>query len=258
MKTNKILGLFMAAVALTFSSCEPIVDTAEITNTTDVDGVELVVTQSGPGGNLIELSMVTPGITGYWDYNIGRAFTDKVEFIYPIPGTQTFTYTGTLGKEFFTKSIDVQIDVLDNPLPADYTSLVSEDTAGGKTWVFGDSPWHMSPPDSNDGWGTIWWDAWSCCLADAGGKMKFDLDGAANYTYFSDANATGQTGTFALDIPNQTLVVSGAPILGGQDPVRLPGNGVFEIISLTEDELILHTTLTVGGDSGWTWRFVPE
>lgn len=261
MKINKIFSLFMASLTLLFCACEPIVDTDEsLSNTTDVDGVELVATQTSPGGNGITLSMVTPGITGYWEFNLGRAYTDKVSFVYPIPGTQTFTYTGTLGSEFFTKTIDVQIDVLDSPLPQDYYSLVSEDTSTGKTWVFADNePWFMSPINGTpEDYDTVWWDAWNCCLADSNGKMKFDLDGAANYTYYSNATATGEEGSFALDIPNQTLDFIGAPVLGGQDGLRLPGDGVYNIISLTDEELILWTPLTVGGDSGWTWQFKAE
>jgi hypothetical protein len=259
MKTNKIFSLLIASLTLVFSACEPIVDTAELSNTTDVAGVELEAIQSGSSGsagNLIELRMLTPGIIGYWDYNIGTAFSDKAKFIETSTGIKTYSFTGTLGKEFFTKTIDVQIDVLDTALEQDYYSLVSDDTATGKTWVFyAAQPWYMSNPTN---YAEQWWDAWTCCLADPNGKMKFDLNGGSNYTYYSDANSAGQLGKFKLSIVNQTLVVSGAPILGGQDGGRLPGNGVFDIISLTDTEMILHTEKTVAGDSGWTWKFVAE
>jgi hypothetical protein len=257
MKTKTIFKLFMAYAVMLLAACEPIVDEATLSNNiADAESVRLVAVQSGSNGNLIELKMESSGIIGYWDFNIGRAYTDRVEFIYPIPGTQTFTFTGTLGGEFFTKTIDVQIDELDNPLPQDYTSLVSENTVTGKNWIFfAAQPWHMSNPANPE---EQWWDAWTCCLADANGSMNFNLDGAANYTYFSAPGATPQAGSFALDIPNQTLVVSGAPILGGQDGGRLPGDGIFNIVSLTSNEMILHTAQTVAGDSGWTWKFVAQ
>ena len=258
MKINKIFSLIVVSLML-FVSCEPIVDSEELKNTTTVDGVELVVLQSSPNGNGITLQMKTPGVTGYWDFNLGRAYSDEASFVYPIPGLATFSFTGTLGAEFFTKSIDVQIDQLDQPLPNDYYSLVSTDTNAGKTWVFEDeTPWYMAPINgAPDSYGTIWWDAWSCCLADSNGKMKFDLNGGANYTYY-DNGGVAQEGGFVLDIPNQVLDFVGAPVLGGQDGLRLPADGVFHIISLTEDELILWTPLTVGNDSGWTWQFKPE
>ena len=264
MKINKILNLIIVSMLLFTVSCEPIVDSEDLTNTTNVEGVELVALQSTPGGNGITLQMKTPGVTGWWDFNIGRAYSDEASFNYPIPGMQTFTFTGTLGAEFFTKTIDVQIDVLDQPLEQDWYDLVGTDTSAGKTWVFDGTPgnglfWYMcAPGDYANNWASLWWNAGDCCCADAFGKMKFDLDGAANYTYYSDAGATGQAGGFALDVPNQVLDFVGAPILGGQDGLRLPADGVYHIISLTEDELIISTSLTVGGDSGWTWIFKPE
>ena len=178
MKINKILNLIIVSMLLFTVSCEPIVDSEDLTNTTNVEGVELVALQSTPGGNGITLQMKTPGVTGWWDFNIGRAYSDEASFNYPIPGMQTYTFTGTLGAEFFTKTIDVQIDVLDQPLNQDWYDLVSTDTSTGKTWVFeAETPWYMAPQFGQpDSYGTIWWPAWECCLADSNGKM---VSGAA-------------------------------------------------------------------------------
>ena len=120
MKINKKGSLFIASFVLFFSACEPEVDEQYLQNTTDVEGVELVATQSTTGGNEITLEMVTPRVTGYWDYNLGKALTNEMTFVYPIPGTATFTYVGTLGGEFFTKSIDVEVDELDHSLDQDW------------------------------------------------------------------------------------------------------------------------------------------
>lgn len=260
--TNKIT-LLIVALTLFISACEPIVERDVLENSTTVDGVELVATQATEGGNLIELNMTTPGVTGYWDYNLGRAYTNKVEFIYPIPGTSTFTFVGTLGAEFFTKTIDVTIDQLDHELDQDWYDLVSENTSQGKTWEFagegGDNGlwWFMSPPDNPDGYMTAWWNAGGTCCppADAGGQMTFDLDGAANYTHVDGPGGAETPGTFVLDVENQTLTLSGARLLGGTDDYRNP-DGVYQIISLTEDELILYTPNNAGG-TGWTWIFRP-
>jgi len=267
MKNNRIiiLGWFIASLFLVSLGCEPIEDRDYLENTTDVAGVDLVVTQSTVGGNKIELNMATPGVTGYWDYNLGRAYSDKVEIIYPIPGTSTFTFTGTLGSEFFTKSVDVQIDQLDSALDQDWYDLVSEVTSDGKTWVFdgGPSPdngrwWYMSPPNDPGAWETAWWNAaGECCPpVDAAGSMKFDLDGGANFSYYSGPGATPQSGSFVLDVANQTLKINGANILGAEEPRGNP-NGLYTIISLTEDELVLYVDNNDGG-TGWTWIFRPE
>ncbi len=257
------IGLFLASVLMFVLGCEPIEDRDYLENSTNVSGVELVATQSTPGGNLIELSMVTPGVTGYWDYNLGRAFTDKVSFVYPIPGSSTFTFTGTLGAEFFTKTIDVQVDQLDNALDQDWYDLVSEETAIGKTWVFAGGPdpdgqrwWYMSPSDDAGAWETAWWNAaGDCCPpVDAAGRMHFDLDGAANFTYYSGPDAGPQQGSFVLDVANQTLQINDGDILGAEQ-----GNsdGFYTIVSLTEDQLILYVPNNAGG-TGWTWIFRPE
>ncbi len=265
MKINKIGSLFIASFVLLFSACEPEVDEQNLQNTTNVEGVELVATQSTAGGNEITLEMVTPGITGYWDYNLGKALTNEVTVIYPIPGTATFTYVGTLGSEFFTKTIDVQIDELTHALNQDWYDLVSDDTAAGKTWVFDGGPapdgrmwWFMSPPGSKDGAWTAWWNAaGDCCPpVDAAGKMKFDLGGAANFTYYADESAEGQLSSFVLDVANQKLIINNGNILGAEAPWGNP-NGVYQIVSLTEDQLVLYVPSNDGG-TGWTWVFVPE
>jgi hypothetical protein len=263
MKIYKKINMLLVGVMLFLSSCEPIEDRDELKNTTDINGVELIATQNSAGGNKIKLTMNTPGITGHWDYGLGKAFTDEVEFIYPIPGKSTFTFNGTLGAEFFTKSIDVQVDVLDSPLDQDWYDLVSNETSAGQTWVFngtgGDNGmwWYMSPPNDPANYTTAWWNAGGTCCppSDVGGTMKFDLDGGANYTYASSPGATPVSGSFNLDIPNQTLQISGANILGAEEPRGNP-DGKYKIISLTETELILYVDNNAGG-TGWTWIFKP-
>jgi len=261
MKINKIIGLFSACFLLMFSACEPIIDSNSLKNTTDVDGVELLAVQSTEGGNEIELILNTPGIYGRWDYNLGEAFTDRIKIIYPIPGKATFTFTGTLGAEFFTKSIDVQIDQLDHSLDQDWYNLVSDDTPVGKTWVFdgegsdGGMWWYMCPPNDPSAWEGAWWNAGGDCCppTDVAGKMHFDLDGAANFTYYSAPDADPELGSFVLDVANQTLQVTGANILGAEDP-RGNTDGLYQIIYLTDEKMVLYVPNNAGG-TGWVWVF---
>lgn len=263
MKRNSIIfSLLVGLFIMILSSCNSIVDEKFLENSTTVEGVELVATQNSSNGNTIELSMNTPGVTGYWNYNLGKALTNKVEIVYPIPGTSTFTFVGTLGAEFFEKTIDVQVDVLDTPLDQDWYDLVSENTSTGKTWLFNGGPepdggmwWFMSAPDNP--WG-LWWNAaGDCCPpVDAAGKMSFDLDGAANFTYYSGPEAAAVSGSFVLDVANQTLQINGANILGAEEPRGNP-DGLYQIVSLTEDEMVLFVSNNAGG-TGWTWVFKPE
>lgn len=261
MKKNKIIYPIIASLMLVFSACEPIVDEEHLSNSTNVEGVKLVATQSTPGGNEITIEMVSPGITGYWDYNLDLALTNKIKFIYPIPGKATFTYTGTLGSEFFTKTIDVQVDKLDHPLDQDYYDLVGTDTTKGKTWVFdntgaGSFWWFMSPPGSKDGAMSAWWNAGDCCgPSDANGKMHFDLDKGANFTHYETLTATGTKGGFKLDVKNQKLKVIGAKMLG-----YAAGNkdGVYEIVTLTENKMVLYLSNNEANGTGWTFVFRPQ
>lgn len=255
----------MVAVIAFFASCDPIVDEDHLKNNTTIDGVELIATQNAQGGNTIELKMNTPGVTGYWDYNLGKAFTDKVTIVYPIPGTSTFTFTGTLGSEFFSKTIDVTVDVLDTPLEQDWYDLVSEDTSGGKSWVYAsdrDIYYYMSPPGGPDNAYTLWWNPiWGGAPYPFNtGKMIFDLNGAANYTVFAEAGSTASQGSFVLDIENRKLTIFNTSLLGTADGVWGCGfsvSQVFDIVSLTEDELVLYNGEEHCG-SGWTYIFKPE
>lgn len=264
MKKNEIISLCGSALILLLAACQPIEDRDVLESSTSLDEIKLVATQATEGGNLIELKMDTPGITGYWDYNLGKATTDRVEITYPIPGNNTFTYVGTLGAEFFEKTIEVQIDVLDHRLDQDWYDLVSEETVAGKTWVFAGGPeadgaqwWFMAPPADPSQALNPWWNAaGECCPpVDASGRMHFDLDGAANFTYYSGPNAEAQVGTYVLDVGKQTLQINGGVnILGAEEPRGNP-EGLYTVISLTENELILYRPNNAGGDNGWTWVF---
>jgi len=265
MKNNKILYLLLVSFMLIFSACEPIVDEVNLSDSTNIDGVTLVATQTPPGGNKVTLKMTTPGITGYWNFNLGKALTNEVTIVYPIPGKNTFTYVGSLGSQFFTKTIDVQIDRLDTPLEQDWYDLVSNNTATGKTWVFQGAAnddklwWYMSPPDNpSDGYLTAWWNAGGTCCApsDTDGKITFDLNGAANYNYYATKTGTPKKGSFILDVANKKLTITGAPILGAD---RANPAGVYDVAVLTETELILYSARTPDGDgfTGWSWRFKP-
>ena len=244
---------------LIFSACEPIVEEENLSDSTDVAGVQLVATQSTPGGNKVTLKMTTPGITGYWNYNLGLALTDEVTVVYPIPGKNTFTYVGTLGSQFFSKTIDVQIDKLDTPLEQDWYDLVSSNTADGKTWVFDKAAslwWFMSAPNNPDGAMGVWWDANNCCPpSDADGKMHFDLNGAANYNHYETSTATPTKGSFVLDTKNKKLIISKSKMLGSAAGNK---DGVYSIIELTETKMVLYLNNSEVYNTGWTFVFKPQ
>lgn len=255
-------------VAILLAACEPIEKRDTLSNS--FDNIELKVVQSTPGGNQLSLQMLTPGIAGYWDFVIDKKATDRVEVIYPIPGKSTFTFYVTTpyleandvnSVGYVSKSISVTIDTLDHELPEAYYKLVGENLEG-KTWVFngtgGDGGlwWYMT-----DGakWTSLWWNAGGeCCPpSDASGRMVFDLDGGANFTYYSSPSATavkGSTWGFNADYTKLTIK-GGANLLGSEGCGA--NSKVFEIKEFTPDRLTLFVS-NAGCSTGWVWVFVPE
>ena len=261
MKNIKKMYLILASFMLLFSACDPIVNEDHLSDSTNVDGVKLVATQSTPGGNKVTLSMTTPGITGYWNYNLGKALTNEVTVVYPIPGKSKFTYVGSLGSQFFTKTIDVQIDKLDTPLDPMWYYLVSKSTAAGKTWVFdgvggsGTLWWFMSAPGNPDGAMGAWWNAGDCCgPSDAVGKMKFDLNGAANYNHYETKTSAAEKGSFVLDVANKKLIITGSKMLGSAAGNK---DGVYSIVTLTDTKMVLYLSKSETYGTGWTFVFKP-
>jgi hypothetical protein len=266
MKINKIIGLFIGLMILMVSGCDPIVDEKSLENITDAESVELIATQSTPGGNEITFEMITPGITGYWDYMIGKGLTDRVTVIFPVKGSFDFKYVGTLGAEFFEKTVPVTITALDKPVSPLWTALLGADPVSGKTWVYAGGPapdgkkwWFMSPPNDPASWNTAWWNAaGDCCPpSDATGSMKFDLDGAANFTYTKEPGAAPVKGSFVLNTDNNTLKINDANLMGNEGCAANSSNN-YTIISLTEDEMILYMPNAAGCGTGWTWIFKPQ
>lgn len=263
-KIKYFISLFFASVLLFFTACNPIEDDASLVNTISADEVILTATSSTPGGNEITLKMESPGVNGTWNYNTGVALSNEVTFVYPIFGKSTFTFTGTLGAEFFEKTIDFTVEKIDHAVPVEW-SLLAGNTIDGKTWVFngeaGDGGlwWYMVAPFNPAGWQGVWWNAGGTCCppVDISGKMHFDLNGAANYSYYADLGASPQKAGFSLDVVNNSLTITnGGDILGSEEPRGNP-DSKYTIISLTEDELILYTETNPGG-TGWVWIFKPQ
>jgi hypothetical protein len=269
---NIALLVILGTMVLT-NACDPIEDREVLKNSFEPDDIQLEVIQTADGnGNGLTLKMNTPGVIGWWDYLTDKEYTNECYVVFPIPGTYTFTYTVSTpyfkggdprNREVITKTIDVTISVLDQPLPQAYYDLVGEDLQE-KTWVFDGGPgadgrqwWFMSDPGNP--WG-IWWNAaGDCCPPeDAAGKMVFDLKGGANYTYYGSAGGSAETGnTFKFNDDFTKLYISGPRNLLGALPGSGGGNsGEYNIVELTADKLVLHVP-NAAWSTGWTWVFVP-
>jgi hypothetical protein len=269
MKMNKIISLTVGALAILVGACTPIEKREVLTNSFDPNNIDLKVVQSTPGGNQLSIQMNTPGIAGYWDYVIDKKFSDRVDVIYPIPGTSTFTFYVTTPYlvagtpdylKYYSKTVDVTITQLDHALPEAYYKLVGANLEG-KTWVFngvgGDNGVWWAMTDGGN-WTSVWWNAGgSCCPpSDATGKMVFDLNAGANFTYYASPSATAVTGsTWAFNADFTKLTIKGgADILGSEGCGA--NSKVFEIKEFTADRLSLFVS-NAGCSTGWVWVFVP-
>lgn len=278
---KNITTLIATGVMIFMGACEPIEERENLENSFNPDNIELEVVQSAGGvGNGFTLKMNTPGVNGYWDYLIDKRFSDvATDIVFPIRGTHTFTFVVSSplivggdpsNREYISKSVDVTIEEFDQPLPEAYYHLIGEELTG-KSWVFDRAStnwWYMSsggpePPNPL----AVWWNATECCApSDQGGKMVFDLDGAANYTYYPDKNGepAGKGGFSFNSSFTKFYIAGGLNILGAEGTVDVNGCArslstfaEFEIVELSSEKLVLYIP-DAECDSGWTWVFVPE
>jgi hypothetical protein len=272
MNVIKNLTTFVVSGAMiVMSACDPIEDRDTLQNTFNPDDIQVEVVQSSNGtGNGLTLKMNTPGIYGYWDYKLDKAYTNEVTFVSPFVGDLEFTYYvatpliaggDPAAREYVTKTVQVNVQQTDIPVDAPFYDLVGENLEG-KTWVFdgagGDEGqwWFMSDPGNP--WG-LWWNAGGTCCApaDVGGRMVFDLNGSANLTYHANAGDAGTKGNFRFNSTFTKLYVGGGiNLLGASEQGSGNNAGEYTIVELTSERLVLHTGSNNAG-TGWTWVFVP-
>lgn len=271
-KSTSILFLLIFIYA-----CSPIEDRDELKNSFSADNIVLEATQSTPGGNKVSIKMATKGVTGYWDYVLEKkVFTDQVDdIVYPFRGEVPLTFYVTtpylsdgsnVGQvEYVKKTIKVKITQLDTKLHDYFYALVGKNMEG-KNWVFNRdaSVWYaMTAPESS---GSMWWDKGRCCPAfgeDA--YMAFDVENAAlNFrTYSSKDDKNPKKGEFSFSKDFKKFSISGEANLLGSDDPDAGSHREYQIIKLTDNELILYVPVVYknvpGKDEfGWIWVFKPQ
>ncbi|MFR9496106.1 MAG: hypothetical protein SNG81_07020 [Rikenellaceae bacterium] len=256
---------YIAVAALFAVACNPITTDVELTNSFDKDNIVLKAYQTTSGSNEITLRMESEGITGYWDYTIGTKYSDECTFIFPYTGTHTFTYyvttpyiiDGDVGNtEYVAATIDVEVTTMDTALADAYYHLVGSDL-GGKTWVFDTSASYYWTMVDGSNSGSVWWSPAGDWVfpGDLEGKMYFNVSGGANYDYYSSADATPVNGNFVFNGSYTTLSfpTAGADILGSNG-----GSTTYEIITLTDDTLVLFSSYVEAYGTGWLWSYKPQ
>ncbi len=268
MRTIRFSIINIFALIFLLSACSTIEDRDTLSNSFDKDNVELEVIQED-GGNKLTLKVKTKGITGFWDYIIDKKYSDQVDVIFPFTGEHTFTFNSTtpyIGESlsdlsYISTEIKVKIDKLDTRLPDAYYHLIGENLEG-KTWVFdgelGDNRvwWAMANPGDPN---VIWWNAAGMnqgSPTDLTGRMTFDVNGGANYTYYASEDAAAVTGgTFAFNASYTEITINGDAHLLGATANAASAPRTLQILELTDTTLKLFSPSV--GETGWVWAFKP-
>ncbi len=255
--------LYMAVAALFAVACSPIESDVQLKNSFDKDEIVLKAYQENPGSNLITLKMESDGVTGYWDYVIGTAYSDECTFIFPATGKQTFTYHVTTpyikdgdvsDTEYVAVSIEVDITTVDTALDAAYYCLVGQ-YLNGKTWVFDKGAAAYWTMVNGSNCNEVWWNPAGDGVApgDIDGMMYFDVAGGANCDYYASADAEAVHGNFVFNSDYTTLeFANGVDILGSNG-----GSTKYEIVELSDDKLVLFSSFVEAYGTGWLWSFKP-
>lgn len=278
MKT-KFLSLLAVAFGLMMASCEPTEHRNVLENTFNPEDIEFTVEQSAGGtGNAITLTMDTPGVMGYWDYNIGTTLGPKTSFTYPMTGEATFTFVVTnkyinedKTTEYIKKSVTLNIAEIDTR-PAQQFYDIAGDDLKGKTWVFagtvGDKGkwWRQSPPNAPAKYMNFWgFNPGGDCAPedypnadlpdDLMGEMEFNFDGGANLLNYATAGGEARPNTFVLSPDFTMLTTSGeTSILGGKWDAKGLYPTEYYVTKLTATELHIYNGKHCNGN-GWTWIF---
>lgn len=272
MRKIAYICLFASFASAELTGCNPIEKRDMLTNSFNPNDIKLESYQATPGGNQITLKLATKGVAGYWDYNIGSKFSDVVSFVYPATGKATFTFRVTTPylenndinkQKYITKSIDVQVDKIVEKVHDRYYKLVGSELKS-KTWIFDGSAndgrlwYYMAPDNDPQKWEQAWWNAGGTGShpTDTDGKMSFDLNGGANFTRYATrgSDATPMKGRFMFNEDFSKLTIINEDILGGADQ---QSDGVYNIIMLTDDKLILYNPFVKLQKTGWVWVFRP-
>ncbi|MDR0333179.1 MAG: hypothetical protein LBI15_06900 [Dysgonamonadaceae bacterium] len=283
MKLYKTINAILGISLMLMTACAPIENRETLKNAYEPNNIELTVIHNLPGSNIFTLKMNTPGVIGYWDYNIGRKFSDEVRVIYPIVGKQTFKYivsspyivNGDItNSQLITKEIEVDITFIEEGSIPPHPGAEYLTGDGSKTWVFNvsnpatDLWWYMTDSDPS----AFWWQPrpGDDLPSDINGRMVFsrneDID---SFTYYASPNDTGIGNTrWQANIDwTELRLVGDANILGisygaVRVPDATPNDGdplrqVFQILELTENRLVLFQT-PMAWSPGWVWVFKPE
>lgn len=205
-----VISFLMFGFAILSASCEP--ETHSLGNLPDKSVLNFEITQDlglKPGGNVVNLKSLTPGIIPYWSYSdsngqeLGHTNLGETSVSLPFAGTYIFKYTVFDKAGSVSASKAVTVTENDTSLFSDPRWSMLTNGEAGKTWIInrvtesplafvgsgyintvlgGDSSWF--PGSIND-------IPWSGIENKNFGEVTFDLNGGYNVKVVQTSEITG-------------------------------------------------------------------
>ncbi|MFV0291218.1 MAG: hypothetical protein ACK5IJ_10065 [Mangrovibacterium sp.] len=260
----KTLNYIFLGVMMALFACSPEnhqgIDPNNLPSVSDLD-VEITVGEK----NVVTFDLVNQGVNPVWIFGEGDIQTvDGYTRSYLFEGTYEVEVKAFNHNGYSDGSVVKSFTVEESYLPEQYYFLAGEDLSG-KSWVFdqANNGWYMADPGNAY---TTWWNPPSGGVVPAddwNGKMVFDIINEGTMTHWNDASGSSDASShysFNADFTEITFT-GDANILGsgkntnGED--QAVNNGIFQIVELTADKMMLFNPATNGG-TGWVWIFVPE
>ncbi len=268
MKRISYILTLIAVVIL--SSCEPQMDKAPELGSKPTG--DFSIDNTDPNHIKLEATYENAFIVA-WDLGNGmKAQGATVDAYYPFSGTYTIQciLDGKAGQTLIEKQLTVTKTDPELAQKPGIKELTNEGV--GRTWVF----YHDNPDmdgayfymTANYDWDEFWWDpvADDCCSTPeiSEDSIRFDLDGAFNYTVYHNGEAT--KGTFIYNDEDKTLQLADANLpyfeINQEEELLNPdafATGLFKVHTLQDDQLWLWQDQTSDDyDYGWMWVFIPS
>ncbi|GBU08091.1 hypothetical protein AwDysgo_14220 [Bacteroidales bacterium] len=245
---NKKIIYHIISLLVLFCACDSVEDRQDLGNVLTENQLVFDLIQTPAGSNSVVFQNQTANIIPYYDWGTGFSNKPRTEAYFPFAGEYTVNFTafcagGTVStnKKFTVDQNDP--NYFENPI----WNLLTNTT--GKTWVWAldhpsGHPYGNGPVDCLEpGW-------WQVTVAEIEGwgiaqdEITFDINGAANFSIKTkDGIKTGFFDIGEMTVEGQvfpSLKISGATMSRDEDK-----SGLYHIVKLTQDELIVHQEYNV-------------
>lgn len=261
-----IVSFLMLGIGFLATSCEP--DTHSLGSLPNESKLDFEVVQdlvAKPGGNLVKLKNLTPGVIPYWSYTdsngneLGHTNLGETSIVFPFAGTYNISFIAfdKGGSVSSTKTITVTEN--DTSLFGDPRWDMLTNGVEGKTWILkmeapiefiGRPTDYVNIAVSGHGWWPNFSDiGWAGYENKDWGEITFDLNGGFNVSVTQTSVVAGstakttKTGTFTFQMTdgstNDRLIFN-----GGLEMLHMNGSyntgftfSNVKIVELTDDSL---------------------